>query len=217
MQDDHEEVLSIFTQQPFFQHILKLESERKQDTTKVDTSLDELAIYIQNVSFSLQSGGWNGVQVLKLISCLCTALRDVEKQNDTVAATQSVLLGMLTVIKANNTKLSNASRNIFLKHLKSFDEKNAGKVETYPDVMWPMSLRKVILTRSQNRPCADDAMVFGWMDEIQQDPWSEEWPVHVLFHDAIHLGCASVCTHDGVFVLIPFPKGQIWDAGLFVF
>jgi hypothetical protein len=214
--EDQNEVLDLFTQQPFFQYLMKLKTEMRQERVNPDNTLDELANYLQNVSLSLQSGRWSSAQMMKLIMCLCSALRDVEKR-DEEGVWQSMLLCMLTVIKSNSTKMSAVSRCGVLQHLKSFNTESVVKCEAQRDAVWPMSLRKVILTRSQARPAADDGCVCGWIDDVQQEPWRDECPVHVLLHDAVQLGRANVCSHDGVFVLIYFPKGQIWDAGLFIF
>jgi hypothetical protein len=218
--EEHSEVLDLFTQQPFFQHILKQETERKRENAKLDATLDELAGCLQNIALSLQSGPWKPAKVMKLVELLCDALRCADLR-DGATVWQSMLLCMLTVIKGNCTKMSPASRAGVLQHLKRFgtetDITRRDDADSDTDTMWPISLRKVILSRSHTRPGIDDGGVLGWIDNAQQEPWREKWPVHVLMHDAVALGCAHVCTHDGVFVLISFPRSQIWDAGSFVY
>jgi hypothetical protein len=218
-EEDSADVLRLFTQQPFYQQILKLEAERGHDPPPNDGfARNELALYIQNVSFSLQSGGWDPAKITGLALRLASALNDLQGHGD-AALCQSVLLGMLHGIKAHNARMSDDCRSRILGQMQEFDNTSAEKQSPQtngPAVLWPMSLRKVILTRSPERPTAENSGVTGWVDALQQ-PWREEWSVHVILHDAVGLGRASVHSHDGVFVLISFPKTQVWDAELFLF
>ena len=210
--DTEHDVLDLFTRQPFFQLLVKLDSERKEPTADRCSGGDELALFLQNTSFSLQSGGWDTGKILELTESVNHALRSVPAP-ERASLAQSMLLCILHVIKASNAKMSAKTRETFLGCLKSFANRDPSHAQPAPTVaiVAPAALRKVVLQQS------DDECVYGWVDDSAQDPWAAECVVHVLLRDAVALGRGSVLTHDGIFVALSLPKTQISDAELFVY
>jgi hypothetical protein len=228
MNSEHE-VLDLFMRQPFFQLLTRLDSDKAN--TSDCTSADELALFLQNTSLSLQSGWWDTEKIFELTEAVCGVLKSIRPRERACLA-QSVLLSVLNVIKAGNAKMSPDTRLAFLDCLKSFADVDANaqppappSVRLLPDTdpllalpADPFALQKVtVLPLPDASRTENDAPIHGWVHDGAQDSWAAECVVHVLLRDAVALGRGSVLTHDGVFVALSLPKTQIRDAELFVY